>query len=762
MRQLLLWLSLFVSATMTAQNDKIVINEIDSLNSLAQDYYDNNNFADAFNYFNESLKLSDSINDNYGRSTSNLSLGNIYHYMKQFEEAEGYFLESIKQAKRINDNYLISNAYLSLGDLQKEKGNYENVIAYYTKALKYAERPEVYDGDNIDKREDMLLKIHLNLTDTYISGGLIDEAFKYLLRAKNNIEKLPYDANMQAKYLFIEGKHFKDKLSFNTANMRFNRAISVLETDRKENNATHSLLLSEIYKTLADSYIELEKDRKALTALKKYNEIKDEFINEERIRQDNIAKSKFFIADYKHAAVLANEQRELQVEVAEKIKQFSVFTTLAALILFILILFIFKNFKSNLKLNSILKMRNEQLEVAKKQVEASSALKTKFISNITHELRTPLYGVVGLSSLLLDSDNMSERDKKHLKSIKFSGDYLLELVNDVLQMGKIESNTIELKHVSTDIRHMLESITNSFHNRLQETNNKLQLNIDSTIPQYVDCDRVRLTQVLVNLVGNSIKFTQNGDISINVKNVQTKDGKIITLRFEVEDNGAGISKKNQKKIFQNFTQISDIFNINYQGTGLGLPIAKSLVELFGSKIELDSTLGKGSTFSFNVNLAISEINKSNVHLNEKSDSRNITLNGNCKILIVEDNKINQVVTKNLLEKEKFEYAIANNGSEALEIMKKEKFDLILMDINMPVMGGNETTQKIREFNTDIPIIALTASDIEEVNRDCRSIGYNDIITKPFDNYKFFQVIITRIQESKIKKSNEPFNMALVS
>jgi CheY-like chemotaxis protein len=221
----------------------------------------------------------------------------------------------------------------------------------------------------------------------------------------------------------------------------------------------------------------------------------------------------------------------------------------------------------------------------------------------------------------------------------------------------------------------------------------------------------------------------------------------VSLCFEIEDNGPGIPKKMHKKIFDNFTQLDENNNINYQGTGLGLSIVKKLVELFGSKIELESEIGQGSIFRFNVDFKIDKHKKIVV---KKFKENALSLTAGLRILVAEDNKINQIVTQNLLKKAGYECDIVQNGVEAIAALKKNEYNLILMDINMPIMNGNEATIAIRKLNSKIPIIALTAADIEEVKRDYLDIGYNDIVTKPFDNYEFFQTIATYIEQGKLE------------
>src|SRR5690606_5744470 len=285
--------------------------------------------------------------------------------------------------------------------------------------------------------------------------------------------------------------------------------------------------------------------------------------------------------------------------------------------------------------------------------------------------------------------------------------------------------------------------------RLQETNNKIKVFIDNYVPDYIKCDNVRLSQVLINLIGNSVKFTESGTIYLRARLLSIDNNKV-GLRFEVEDDGVGIPEEKFSTIFNNFSQLENQNNFNYQGTGLGLSITKKLIDLFESKIELESQVGKGSKFSFNVSF---EIDKDRASCTSKSKSKkNITVSEIKKnrVLVAEDNKINQIVTKNLLIKEGYLCTVVNNGQEALEQMKSNCFDLVLMDINMPIMNGNEATMAIRKFNDDIPIIALTAADIEDVKNDYKSIGYDDIITKPFDNYEFFQIIAISINNPRDK------------
>jgi len=489
--------------------------------------------------------------------------------------------------------------------------------------------------------------------------------------------------------------------------------------------------------------------------LLKHNLSRESFINEEKVKQENIAKSKFYNAEYKRVARLANNERFLQEQAASKMQRINLIITLGIFLLLVSFVTLYKNYLSKRKLSGILEARNKQLEVARDQAEKSSQLKSNFISNVTHELRTPLYGVVGLTSMLLKSDDISVNDSKFIKSLKFSGDYLLNLINDILQVGKIESGKVELQMASVNLKVLLENIIDSFEYRSQESNNEIILSIDENLPEFIKCDNVRLSQVLINLIGNSIKFTKNGMVWLSIEVLEFVD-KSVNLRFVVKDNGTGIPKDQQERIFENFSQVNEESNTHYQGTGLGLSIARHLVGLFNSKIELVSELGVGSEFSFNATFEIDyDMKLESPSSNDKDINKNLQMQEKYMILIAEDNKINQIVTQNILQKGNFDCEIVENGLEALNAVRENNiYDLVLMDLNMPIMNGIESLKEIRKFNKNIPIIALTAADIEEVKNDYSNMGFNDIVTKPFDNFEFYQKITVCIQQYKLKVSSD--------
>ena len=761
MKTNLLYCFLLCSILSFSQSERDIINQIDSMNDVALRHYNNNDIAQSFKIFNKTIKLSDSINDSYGNAVANFTVGKIYGFMHEDDKAKTSFNKVIEVAKIANDNFLLASSYLNLGKIYMEKEPPTDAIPYFEKALLYAKRNDVSDQKNIDCREIILFETRLNLAKLYIEINNSNKALIHLSRAEENLQFINDQGYSAAQWNLVQGEYFISKELFNSANVKFLEAAKLLEKHNSIDLANKNALLSEIYKKSSISFSWLENDGAAYNALLMHNNYRDEFLNEEKIRQDIIAKSKFSIENYKNDAQVANSEKMAQLAENSKMRNLNFIISITVFVLFISLLTMYKSYVSKRKLSNILKVRNEQLIIAKDQAEKSSELKSNFISNVTHELRTPLYGVVGLTSLLLKNNDLSAKDTKFLKSLKYSGDYLLNLVNDILQIGKIESQKIELKHVSVNIRVLIENLVNSFDYRLEETNNQLKITIDKNIPEFIKCDNVRLSQVLINLIGNSIKFTENGQIDIRVKLLNIIDDNV-SLRFEIEDNGPGIPKKKQQMIFENFSQLDENSNTNYQGTGLGLPITKNLIELFGSTLEVESEIDEGSTFSFELTFEIDRDKKSVTVKTTKAKGDPISISKKYKILVAEDNKINQIVTQNLLQRENYECVIAKNGSEALEAHKENDFDLILMDINMPVMDGNEATKAIRAFDSKTPIIALTAADIEQVKEDYKLIGYDGIITKPFDNYEFFQTISEHIQRTKTIVEQPEYKLEKVS
>lgn len=374
------------------------------------------------------------------------------------------------------------------------------------------------------------------------------------------------------------------------------------------------------------------------------------------------------------------------------------------------------------------KMAEMELIAAKEEALQLSRAKDMFISVMSHEMRNPLNAVIGMSHLLLN-DNPLPSQTDNLSILKFSAENLMLLINDVLDFTKIETGNIELEKAEVDLRDMVNSISASLQYKAAENKIYLKQSIDEAVPLLVIGDRTRLTQILLNLVSNSVKFTSKGGVNIDLKVIEGTE-KSVRIRFAVSDTGIGIANNKLNTIFESFKQAEPDTTRNYGGTGLGLAISKRLIELHDSRINVDSVLGKGSTFWFTVTF-----NKIEHHT--INDKNKVEKELNVNVLVVDDNQINRLLINKVLKKWGASVDFAENGIEAIEKLELYKnFDVVLMDINMPLMGGLEATGIIRSKNDlyfkKLPIIALTASVLSNQMDQIESAGMNDYILKPFD------------------------------
>lgn len=383
----------------------------------------------------------------------------------------------------------------------------------------------------------------------------------------------------------------------------------------------------------------------------------------------------------------------------------------------------------------MLHKKNGELIIAKEKAELASKTKANFLSTVTHELRTPLYAVTGLSNMLLE-ENPKPEQIQHLKSLKFSGDYLLAFINDILQINKIEANKVDIDPEPFNLKKKISNIILALNNSAIDNNVKIHLEYDNDLPENFIADQLKISQILINLIGNSIKFTKDGDIWIRIYKIDAQD-KIYTLRFEVEDSGIGISQEKQDNMFESFSQGSIQINRKYGGTGLGLSIVKGLIDILKGKIYVTSELDKGTTFYFEIPLEYTTVKEAKeiktTYFSGNAEDLDLK---NVKILVVEDNKINQMITKKILTKMELKCDIIDNGEDAVDMIKATKYDIVLMDIHMPGISGIEATKIVRSFDKEQIIFALTAVTIEDKMHEFEEAGFTDIIPKPFKQEEF--------------------------
>jgi signal transduction histidine kinase/DNA-binding NarL/FixJ family response regulator/HPt (histidine-containing phosphotransfer) domain-containing protein len=386
-------------------------------------------------------------------------------------------------------------------------------------------------------------------------------------------------------------------------------------------------------------------------------------------------------------------------------------------------------------------LRTEEMRKAKEAADEANRAKSAFLAVISHEIRTPMTGIMGMVKLLQDT-KLSTEQKEFSTTIQESGNTMLVLLNDILDFEKIETGKMDLEIVAFDIHRLLQSVLNLMMGRAKEQNIELKLDVDAKVPQILMGDPTRLRQILLNLVGNAIKFTSQGDVTVQLRRPEgSADGKVHSIYFAIKDTGIGISEEAQRNLFNPFSQADSSISRKFGGSGLGLAICKRLVEAMGSTVNLSSKEGEGSTFYFTLQMA--QADSTQVETGETEQNFIEKNMQTLRILIAEDNDINQRVLKGFLQKQNHVINFVNDGEKVVQKAKTEPYDVILMDIEMPFIKGDEATLMIREAkgpNQHTPIVAMTGNVAKQDIQDYLRTGMNDYISKPIEPEKLYMIL----------------------
>jgi signal transduction histidine kinase/ActR/RegA family two-component response regulator len=694
-----------------------------------------------YNYFEAQRKLDDALNLAIS-SKNNKSLGIIYSKKGRLQliiEEQDEALKSLNKAIEVQrfskDNINLASSYKTLGEVYLSKKNYTQAADYFMSAKSLFEQ----EGLNKNLAETLFLegKTYLNLQNHKQARILFEQSIA--LAKKENLSKIESAALINTGIVYAALGDNEKALTI------ANEGLQMAKVNK------HSDVISDGYSVLSDINQNIENYKTANYFLRAYIKLSDSL---QQVKKANLSPEKR-IQSLMSDQIEKNKKTEEELVEANSKNDLSTLISILSValitILSLLTLSLYKNNNIRLKTNNMLHKKNAELIIAKEKAELASKTKANFLSTVTHELRTPLYAVTGLSNMLLD-ENPKPEQIQHLKSLKFSGDYLLTFINDILQINKIEANKVELDPESFNLKKKINNIVLALTNSAQDNNVNIHFEYDKHLPETFIADQLKISQILINLIGNSIKFTKNGDIWIRVYKIEQNDN-MYTLRFEVEDNGIGISEEKQQNMFESFSQGSIQINRKYGGTGLGLSIVKGLIDILKGKIFVKSELGKGTTFYFEIPLEYTVLKEDQSepqsNLFENAEDLDLT---NVRILVVEDNKINQMITKKILTKMNLKCDIVDNGEDAVEMIRNNKFDIILMDIHMPGISGIEATKIVRTFDKELTIFALTAVTIEDKMHEFDEAGFTDIIPKPFKQEEFEKKLYNALSANKNKKS----------
>lgn len=703
-------------------------------NNIGLVYQKKGNDELALEYFIKSIELKEGITPAVSLIPSYNNIGLVYMNMHHFQNAEEYFLKGLEIADTLNDDPKKAILYTNLGQVNMELDLKDESIRYFNQSIHIRSK----SGDEIGLAVTYIhfANLWLKLKDYKRAIRYYHNAYELLMKnnTKSNLDRasfhlgrLNYELERydEAEVWFsksIEISHQVKSTAFLIDSYDYLSKIKYIEKNME--SAYHYLKLA---KVIGDSIAQSETDNRIAELRVKYeSEYNRKTIN--NLRQ---------VADY--------QEREKQRNYLLFVASFA--ALLATLVIAVLVYrqyHIAKQGRDKLdELNHELEHKNEALNSAITKANEALKVKSEFIASVSHEIRTPMNAIIGMGRILKDTD-LSEEQTKYMDTIANSSSNLMILLNDILDFSKIEANKMELDMHSTNLKDMLKHLEVVYKEETYKKGVSFDLVFPADLPTNVYTDGPRLRQVLVNLLSNATKFTQEGRVILELSvynRERTLNGELVDIRFEVRDTGIGISTQKMQRIFESFQQADASISKTYGGVGLGLSISQRLVSMMGAKLLVQSTEGEGSSFYFILRLRTA---KSNLDNQSKSSlSSDLAEEYPARILIAEDNELNMDLMQITLSKMGYDPVGVYNGQEVLDILATgQEFDIIFMDIQMPVMGGVEAASKVMQlYGENAPvIIASTADAMGNSKENYLNAGMDDYISKPFQIEQLVQLL----------------------
>ncbi len=711
----------FFPALLSAQKQQNKASKVDSVAyyiELSNFNIKTNNYKFSLDFAQKAIDYANVKKDVKSEAYANSMLGGIYFELKKYDDAIESYYKSVSLYNTLKPSTQQAFCYYQLGLCFMEKESYLLAENNFDKAK------TIY---NTIKIPDAIELLNLQKAIVYKAKG----QYKLAVPILNQIIAKPDASDLsktKAEALYQIGTI---ELGNDRSNLALNYLTRAYALNAKDKNTEQK---AEILYALSLVYEKLLDINKAHLYLKRHLELKDSIaaLNSKKLGADDYVEFKDS-ERLKTIEQLDKENKEQQK--ANKVaKLISILAIALISILSLLSLSLYKNNIIRNQSNLLLKEKNNELQLAKEKAEKASKARAEFLSTVSHELRTPLNAINGITHLLIE-ENPKPSQMNYLTSLKFSGNYLLTFINEILEINRIESSAIETENINFDLKLLLRNIQNSLKELASINNNTFTIEIDPNIPDFLIGDPTKLSQIFLNLINNALKFTKNGEVKVILDTNEINE-EFTSIHFKILDTGIGIPEEKIESVFESFSQGSIEINRKYGGTGLGLTIVKKLVDILGGKIKLESQVGKGSAFSFDLSFKIGDEQTVIEKLGDFDDS----ILKDKKVLLIEDNKINQMITKRMVENKGMICEVIDNGEDAIEAAKNKDYDLILMDVHLPGINGTIATQTIRTFDKKIRIIALTAISLNENREMLLSYGMNDVITKPFDPNDFYRII----------------------
>ncbi|MBI9038077.1 MAG: tetratricopeptide repeat protein [Bacteroidales bacterium] len=696
-----------------------------SSNNIGNIYITWGNNEKALLYYLKSLKIEEELNSKSGIAIALNNIGIVYHNWKNYDKALEYYQQGLNIEKELQNKPGIAKSMNNIAIIFDETGKFDEAIDYYNKSLEL----EKEIGDQIG------VSISLsNIGEFYEERNDYDKAFDYYMRSIKIDEKIGNKPGIGQTYnqlgnLFARKKQYKKAINYYIKSNEVVEPLNIIET------------IAENYKGLGNIYANINDFNKAYYYSNKYHALNDSIFSIEMLERQNNLQADFEIEKREKEIELLNAEKQVKaLEISKKElkinrQDFLVYVLYFGIVafLFFFYLLIRQNANKN-KANKLLHLQNEEIKknrieiiAAKESAEESDRLKSAFLASVSHEIRTPLNGILGFSELIRDMElSLSERNE-YIDLISLNGQQLVAILNDIIDISQIETGQLKMNPIDCNIDSLLFDLLTYYEGYkkiIGKPGIKIRLKKNQIKSDLIlKVDTYRLKQILSNLIGNATKFTDKGYIEFGYifKNE--------VIEFFVKDTGIGIPKENLEMIFDRFRQVDETLSREYGGTGLGLAISKQLVNLMDGDIWVKSEVGKGSTFYFALPLAL-ESDKNLQNINDDSQTNKFNWLGK-NILVAEDVKSNFDLINIELKKSNATVIHARNGKEALEIIKtQDSIDLILMDLEMPVMNGMDATIEINKINNKVPIVALTAYAMQHQRKEILKLPFKEYITKP--------------------------------
>ena len=706
---------------------------LDSLLQVAKTETAKMRYDKAVYVASELLSRARPLDANAYLSQGYLLLSQNQRYLRDSTFVEDYVNKSVSYAVKSGNDTLKVNAYNNLGDLlARNRDRRKEAARPYHKALLIARK---------SYREEIAVPA-LNLARLYHDIDSIELMPRYLREAEENIQGLPRDvSDEEIRLNILWGEYFDHTGSENLVAEYWATAYGMI----KNKNAT--ALAIYFYPKYAWFLNNTGKSAEAYELVRDHQRIKEE--RDHLLQKITLQKA---IADagadelkrQRNQAKMREEFADRELE-RKKTQTILMYVLTGVLLLFLIYLFI--SMRNRKRLVKNLRLKNEELTQAKETAEDSVKAKSEFFSTVSHEMRTPLYGVTGMVDVIRSFGAAADFEEE-FNSLRFSAEHLLDVINDLLEISKLDGRTFEFNEHPFDLNGLMLEIIKSFEGSNLKNTNALHYDQKGVCPQFLIGDSRRIAQVLMNLMSNAIKFTANGDIYLRVICNEPAANGTQEILFEVEDTGMGIPPDKLEYIFKEFNQVKNTDDDEHKvGTGLGLAIVKKILHKLNSDIQVKSTLGQGTIFNFSLRLQVPKGAASiadNLILSQQwDDTREEALVG-AHILVVDDNRVNRLVTSRLLEQKGMQVSLASGGLAAIDIVAAQSVDLILMDLHMPGIDGFETTLKIREFDAITPIVALTATEVAPIREKLNVCGFNDFVSKPFNADEFYRILANNL------------------